>query len=282
MKKIAFLFLTLTDVNFPKIWDEYFKGHEGKYTIYIHPKFPEQVTWHKDRIISNLKETAWGFITKANTELLKEAIKDKDNYKFISLSETCLPIQSFDRLYEILTKDDDSWIKLMKITKYKFNQVLKKTPGKFIHHYARFCLNRHHVKKILINRDKLSFFHNMHVGDEYFLSVLYPLRNFKDREITFDDWEYTQNLYQSINNKIKQLYEDQERKNTTENSEEIKKLKDEFNYITGHPKTIINVEEDLDKIKNCNSFFYRKFSKKSNIEKYWQEIIDYYEDKKLY
>jgi hypothetical protein len=39
MKKIAFLFLTLNDVNFPKIWNEYFKGHENQYTIYIHPKY---------------------------------------------------------------------------------------------------------------------------------------------------------------------------------------------------------------------------------------------------
>lgn len=277
MKKIAFLFLTLNDVNFPKIWDEYFKGHEDKYTIYIHPKYPDQVTWRKENIISNLKETAWGFITRAYLELLKSALMDKDNYKFITLSETCLPIQSFDRLYETLTKDNDSWIKLMKITKYKFNEVLKKSPGKFIHHYARFCLSRHHVKKILIDRSKLEFFHNMHIGDEYFLSVLYPLRHFKDKEITFDDWEYTNALKESIKNKIKKLFEEQERNNNTENNDEIEELRNEIKHISGHPKTIVNVEEDLDKIKKCDAFFYRKFSKKSNIENYWEDIIKYHD-----
>jgi hypothetical protein len=276
MKKIAFLFLTRSDVNFPKIWDEYFKGREDKFTIYIHPKHPEQVTWHKDKIISNLKDTGWGFITRAYYELMREAVRDKENYKFITLSETCIPIQSFDNLYEELTKDNESWVKLMKITPYKFNQVLKRTPGNFIHHYARFCLSRHHLKKVLVNKEKLEFFHNMHIGDEYLLTVLYPLKKFKNREIIFDDWEYTDNLRASIKNKIKKLYDDQERNKKINNNQQIKKLQDEFKKISGHPKTIINVEEDLENIKECNTFFYRKFGKNSNIEKYWHEIIKYY------
>ena len=273
MKKIAFLFLTINDINLPEIWDEYLKGHENQYTIYIHPKYPELVTWHRENIISNLKETEWGFITRSYLELFKEGLSDKDNYKFITLSESCIPIQSFDKLYETLTKDNDSWIKLMKITKYKYNVVLKKTPGNFIHHYARSCLSRHHIKKIIINRNKLDFFHNMHIGDEYYLSVLYPLRHFKDREIIFDDWEFTDALKLSLKNKMKKLYEDQE-KNNTDNNDEINKIRTELEYISGHPKTITNVEEDLDKIKKCDAFFYRKFSKDSNVVKYWHEIIN--------
>ena len=275
MKKIAFLFLTRADVNFPKIWDKYFEGNEGKYTIYIHPKFPDKTTWRTDRIISNLKETKWGFITKAYFELMREAVRNKENYKFITLSETCIPIQSFDKLYKELTKDNESWIKLMKITPYKFDKVLNRTPGNFIHHYARFCLSRHHLKKVLINTDKLDFFHNMHIGDEYLLTVLYPLKKFKNREIIFDDWDYTDKLKACIKCKIKKLYDEQE-KNGKNNNEQIEKLQDEIKKISGHPKTIIKVEEDLDNIKKCNAFFYRKFSINSNIEKYWSEIIKSY------
>jgi len=117
----------------------------------------------------------------------------------------------------------------------------------------------------------------MHIGDEYFLSVLYPLRHFKDKEITFDDWEYTDSLKESIKNKIKKLYDDQEENNTTENNDEIDELRKEIKHISGHPKTIVDVIEDLDKIKKCNAFFYRKFSKKSNIENYWKDIIKYYD-----
>ena len=104
-KKIAFLFITIGDVNFPKIWDDYFKDNNDKYNIYIHPKYPEKVTWNKDKIIQNLQETSWGFIVKAYIELFKSALQDKDNYKFITISESCLPIQSFDQFYTNVIND---------------------------------------------------------------------------------------------------------------------------------------------------------------------------------
>jgi len=274
MKKIAFLFLTIRDVNFPKIWDKYLANNEDKYSIYIHPKFPNEAKWRTDRIISNLKETAWGFITRAYLELFKEAIKDPDNFKFITISESCVPIQSFDNLYKALLADDRSWIKLMKITKYKYEVILKRTNGHFIHHYARMCLNRHHVKKLLINRDKLEFFHQMQIGDEYFLSVLYPLSNYKDIEITYDDWEYVINQVKELKNQIKLLYEEQEQNSKIDNNIQINTLQDKIKDIAKNPKSITKVKEDLDKIIKCKSFFYRKFTINSDIEDYWQEIID--------
>jgi len=274
MKKIAFLFLTIRDVNFTKIWDKYFSGNEDKYSIYIHPKFPNEAKWRTDKIISNIKETAWGFITRAYLELFKEAIKDKDNFKFITISESCIPIQSFDNLYKTLASDNRSWIKLMKITKYKHDVILKKNTGNFIHHYARMCLNRHHVKQLLINRDKLEFFHNMQIGDEYFLSVLYPLSNYKDIEITYDDWEYVNEQVKELKNQIKLLYEEQEHNTNTNNKEKINILQDKIKDIAKNPKSITKVIDDLQKIKNSKAFFYRKFTINSDIEDYWEDIIN--------
>ena len=277
MKKVAFLFLTIDDVNFPKIWDKYFLDNVDKYNIYIHPKNPQNVTWHKECIISNLVETEWGFITRAYVELLKVALMDKDNVKFITLSESCLPIQSFDKFYEAVIEDEKSWIKLLEITPYQKTNVLKKIKGNFIYHYARWCINRHHVKKILSS--DLNFFHDMHIGDEYFLSALYPLTNYKDFDVIFDDWEYTKEKYKDMKFIIKLLYENQEKENNTKNSKIIERLQKELSYETGHPKTIIDVREDLLKIKNCDSFFYRKFAPESNIEKYWNDIITYHDNK---
>lgn len=53
----------------------------------------------------------------------------------------------------------------------------------------------------------------------------------------------------------------------------IEKLREEFKDISSHPKTIKNVKEDLEKIKKCKSYFYRKFAKDSNIESYWKNVI---------
>ena len=260
MKKIAFLFLTLDNPNFPKIWNKYFRNHKDKYNIYIHPKYPDKLTWKKKCMIKNLKETAWGHITESEIELLKVAYKDEDNYKFITISESCIPIQSFDNFYNATTTDPKSWIKIMKISKYDQEERLK-VKGNFIKHYSRACLNRDHVK-ILLNKN-LNFFHKMLVGDEFILSGLYPLKNFKDFEVTFDDWEWTDKQKKIIKDKMKKVKSDQE----------YLKLKEQYDNVAKSPKTIVKVEEDLDKIKNCDSFFYRKFGKDSNIEKYWQNIV---------
>jgi hypothetical protein len=272
MKKIAFLFLIIDNPNFPKIWDSYFRGHKDKYSIYIHPKFPLKTTWKKDRIIKNLKETGWGYIVEAYIELLKEAYKDPDNYKFVTISESCLPIKSFDHFYNDATNDMRSWIKFMKIKDYNWSERIKKDNKyknnlpknfHFIKHYARFCLNREHVRELLEKQKELNFFYNMHVGDEFFLSVLYPIKNVKDFEVTFDDWEYVYKEKRRIKEEKKKLYEEQE-KYKIDKSKELKELQNLYNNIAKNPKLITNINNEVDNIKNCNSYFYRKFSKDSN------------------
>jgi hypothetical protein len=267
MKKIAFLFLVINDPNFPKLWDKYFRGHKDKYTIYIHPKNPEETTWKKNRIIKNLKETGWGFIVRAYMELLKEAYKDLDNYKFVVISESCLPIKTFDNFYDDATSDSRSWIKFMKLRYYNWEGRIKKEPNvpkdmHFIKHYARFCLNRDHVGELIKNEEKLDFFYNMQVGDEYFLSVIYPIKNVKDFAVTYDDWDYVHKKLNIIKDKKKKLYEEEERDKVNK-TKELKELQDEYNRIAKNPKLITNIGEEINKINKCSSYFYRKFSKES-------------------
>ena len=277
MKKIAFLFLIIENPNFPKIWDKYFKNHKDKYSIYIHPKYPGKTTWKKKNIIKDLKETGWGYITRAYIELLREAYKDEDNYKFITISESCVPIKSFNIFYEDVINDSRSWIKSMPIKSYNYKaridiQETKPKPKVFLKNYARFCLNREHVNILL--SFNLEFFHKMHVGNEFFLSVLHPLKNVRDFDVIYDDWDSIIERQKQIKNKKKLLYEEQEQKKVNK-LKELNELEKEFQSISKNPKTIINVEEDLNKIKKCKSYFYRKFAPNSNIETYWKQIIEY-------
>ena len=277
MKQIAFLFLTIENPNFTKIWDSYFLGHSSKYNLYIHPKYPEKVTWKKTKIIKNLKETSWGFIVEAYYELFKAAYENKDNVKFVTISESDVPIKNFDTFYNDCINDDDSWIKFMKIKKYNWEERIKKLPKKgkpdfFIKHYARSCLNRIHVGQLLEKYEQLKYFTKMHVGDEFFLSVLHPIKNVKNFAVTYDDWDYIHEMSMKIKNEKKKLYENQE-KTGKNKSNNLKKLQNEYNQLVKSPKTIIKVEEDLEKIKKSKSYFYRKFDKSSNIEKYWKDII---------
>ena len=301
MKKIAFLFLLIDNPNFPSIWDKYLENNEDKYSIYIHPKYPENHTWKKNRIIKHLKETAWGKIVEAEISLLKEAYKDKDNYKFITISESCVPIKSFNTFYNDIMSDDKSWIKIMKIsnydhnerivkfiksinTEYIYNKIFIPDLKSFIKHYARFCLNRKHVHKLLIkdHENKLDFFYKMPIGDEFFLTILNLNKDeYKDFNVTFDDWEYVHKEIEKINNIIKDIYKMNDILKKTKNSQEkinkmnseIEELKKIKNDIGKNPKTItILNKEDLDNIKNTKSYFYRKFSKNSDIGKYWDNI----------
>lgn len=282
MKKIAFLFLVLDNPNFPKLWDSYFKGHADKYTIYIHPKYKAKCTWKKKNIIKNIHDTEWGFITRAYIELMQEAYKDKTNYKFVTISESCIPIKSFDKFYNDVMSDNRSLVKRMNISNYDYTSriMIQKTlpfPKHLIKHYARFCLNRDHVKILLSKSHELEFFHNMQVGDEFFLSVLYPFKNsIKNFNVTYDDWDYIDLMKRDLNNKIKNIQIMQNKlplDKAIEKNNELFKYYDIVNNISKSPKTILDVREDLNKIKSCESYFYRKFSKESNIEEYYKNIV---------
>lgn len=275
-KKIAFLFLIIDNPNFPEVWDYYFNNNYDKINIYIHPKYPNQHTWKPSHIIKNLKPTGWGFIVEAYMELFKEAFENKDNIKFITISESCVPIKPFDQLYNsiIIKYNRLSFIKIMKISNYDYNtrlntDIKNKFKNKLIKHYARMCLSRDHVKDLIINHKNVDIFSKIHVGDEFFLSSITPIKNYMDFAITHDDWDYVDRLKKQIKNKIKLLYEQEEKNLSLDNSNKIKLLKEKFNDIAKNPKTIDIVSiEDINNIKNTKSFFYRKFSKKSDIKNY--------------
>jgi len=300
--KIAFLFLLIYNPHFPDLWDEYFENNSGKYNIYIHPKYPNKHTWRPQNVVPNIEETAWGFITKAYIELFKEAYKNKENIKFVTISESCVPIKTFDIFYDnCLNKKNinKSWIKIMKIKKYDFgarimNHIddIKKSKKNieipklknFIKHYARFCLRRLDVEKLLTanNKGKMEFFNTMHVGDEFFLTVICPLNenDYVNFAVTHDDWDYVHEEVRKINELIKKAYDliENVKTNTNDKSKyliQIDELKTLKQSIAKNPKTITNItEEDLENIERTDSYFYRKFSKTSDISEYFDNIIN--------
>jgi hypothetical protein len=281
MKKVAFLFLVIDDVNFPKIWDFYFKNNQDKINIYIHPKNPENVRWHRECIIDDLKDTAWGHIVDAYKSLFMEASKNTDNVKFITISESCVPIKSFDFIYNMITQNDnESFVKLLPIKNYDWKcritpeiiDVIGKSS--IIKHYARMSLSRTHVIKLLSNKTKLNIFAKMQVGDEFFLSTIASTSTFNNLAITCDDWGFVEKQKIAIKNKIKKLYIEEETEKDVDNSNKIEKLRNKYDDIAKNPKTITKVsKEDLNNFRTTTSCFYRKFSLESDIEKYIYEFI---------
>lgn len=277
-KKIAFLFIIIDNPNFPEIWNYYFKNNTDKINIYIHPKYPQSHTWKPECIIKNLQPTGWGFIVDAYMELFKEAYANKDNIKFVTISESCVPIKPFDKFYNsiIIKEPTVSLIKMMKISNYDYNvrlsaDIKKRFGSHLIKHYARMCLSRSHIKQLILSESNVKIFGKMHVGDEFFLSTIAPISKsqYKDFAVTHDDWDYVEKLKKQIKNEIRLLYEEQEKKNNINNTEKINELRKKFDDIAKNPKKIIKVsKEDISNMSNTKSFFYRKFDKESDIKKY--------------
>ena len=284
--KIAFLFLILDNPNFPSVWDAYFKGHEEQINVYVHPKYPKKNTWRHECVIPDLQETGWGFIVSAYLALMTKAYENTTNEKFIFVSESCLPIKPFDDMFfRLMMNNNESFVRQMNVKRYdlenRITPQIKDTikSGQLIKHYARMCLSRQHVKQLLYkhNAPIVNLFKTMHVGDEFFLSSITPMKNLTSFAVTFDDWVFVEAQKTEIKNHIRLLYEKQETDTQTDCTVAISALKTHYDDIAKNPKTIDRVSQnDLESMKRTRSFFYRKFSKNSDVEQYIYDFIKVY------
>ncbi|KAF7814179.1 glycosyltransferase BC10-like [Senna tora] len=115
-RKIAFMFLTKGPLPMAPLWERFFSGHEGLYSIYVHslPSYtanysPSSVFYGR-QIPSQVAE--WGMMSMCDAErrLLANALLDISNEWFILLSESCIPLQNFSIVYRYISR---SWYSFM-------------------------------------------------------------------------------------------------------------------------------------------------------------------------
>ncbi|XP_062224988.1 glycosyltransferase BC10-like [Phragmites australis] len=115
--KVAFLFLTRGPLPFAPLWERFFRGHEGLYSVYVHalPGYTTRGYWrsspfHGRQIPS--KEVSWGSITLVDAEkrLLANALLDWSNERFVLVSESCVPVFNFRTVYEYLVNSAQSYV----------------------------------------------------------------------------------------------------------------------------------------------------------------------------
>lgn len=107
--KIAFLFLIYDEIVHEDIWAKFFEGvNPEKYNIYIHYKTDKPLKHFEKHKLKNCIETEFADISLiyANNLMLREALKDEQNKKFINVSQSCIPLKNFDYAYDFLTRDD--------------------------------------------------------------------------------------------------------------------------------------------------------------------------------
>jgi hypothetical protein len=267
--KIAFLFLTIDNLYFQDLWKIYFKNNMDMINIYMHPKLPDNVTYLNNNIIKNLKKTIWGKLVDAEISLLETALSDdKDNYYFILLSESCLPIKNFKKLYNFLQKNK----KYSYINFVGNNNLEKQFKYK---HSQWFCLNRHHVKKLLLQKKKiLNYYNKIYTGDEYIFNSILPDKNIKDMALTYINWDKLEEG-KDIHNKIKQLWQEYDLSKDEQIKIEIERLKIIRDKYSKHPKEYDKLTNDeIKEITNNKAFFYRKFTKDSSIVDIFDKLME--------
>ncbi|KRH02813.1 hypothetical protein GLYMA_17G060300v4 [Glycine max] len=116
--KIAFMFLSPGSLPFERLWDKFFQGHEGKFSVYVHASKTKPV--HVSRYFVNRDirsdPVIWGKISMVDAErrLLANALQDTDNQQFVLLSDSCVPLYDFEYIYEYLMYTNISFVDCFK------------------------------------------------------------------------------------------------------------------------------------------------------------------------
>ncbi|KNA12525.1 hypothetical protein SOVF_125150 [Spinacia oleracea] len=124
-KKVAFLFMTTTPLSFSSLWELFFNQSgargKGQYNIYIHtdPRLqydPPFSGVFEGRVIPSSKPTRRNtptLIIAARRLLSHALLDDPDNYMFVLLSGSCIPLHSFNFTYTTLVSSNKSFIEIL-------------------------------------------------------------------------------------------------------------------------------------------------------------------------
>ncbi|KAF9593226.1 hypothetical protein IFM89_020721 [Coptis chinensis] len=113
--KVAFMFLTKGPLPLAPLWEKFFKGYEGLYSIYVHshPLFNDTTSqdsvFYGRRIPSQAVE--WGTVSMIDAETpLANALLDFSNQRFVLFSEECIPLFNLTIVYNYLINSNHSYL----------------------------------------------------------------------------------------------------------------------------------------------------------------------------
>ncbi|XP_050224359.1 glycosyltransferase BC10-like [Mercurialis annua] len=154
--KIAFLFLTNTDLYFSPLWTQFFNsGQQHLYNIYIHADPSVNITrpnardsvFNDRHFITHAKRTyrASPTLISATRRLFATAILDDPaNAYFAVLSQYCIPLHSFSYVYNSLISSNSFDLASSESTQYgvrvrfkSFIEIISKEPRLWKRYIAR-------------------------------------------------------------------------------------------------------------------------------------------------
>lgn len=182
IKKLAFCFMIYNEIENSKIWESFFDGIDKKlYNIYIHRKEKtNNIGIFENYVIPEHIDTKYGDVSlvKCSNLLFKKAYEsDQENYKFILLSGTCIPVKNFNYIYDILTKDDTCYIHYWDIPRNHQNlpRLSKYIKREFIRQHSQWViLNREAVSYIKHN-PLIHYFKHLWAPDEFYYGTMFEI-----------------------------------------------------------------------------------------------------------
>lgn len=194
-KKVALLFLTIDDLNHSQFWKNYLTPHLDKFNIYVHAKNQVSDPFFAAFSIPVKYETTWSNTIVAERGLIVEAFANADNYKFVLLSNSCVPLVDPEILYETLVKDDRSYFFWTVRGWWERNGSREVTELPEEHRTGNnmwFTLNRKHAELCVLDEHVVSIVSKHFVDNESYPSCLFSVHGCLNEVInfgyTFVDW----------------------------------------------------------------------------------------------
>jgi len=256
MKKLAFLFLIYDKINHEELWKTFFQNiDKNKYSIYIHYKDNKPLKYFQEYKLNYCIPTEYARISqlKAFNVLIEAALKDNDNTNFIFISGACIPLKSFDYVYDNI-HNEYSYFNIADHSACfpRCNYALNFINEKYIQKSSCWIIfNRKHADLMVTKTDYLLWFENCVSPDEHghITNIFYhnleneiiTTPNIADGATTFINW-------QGMNYKYPSKY----------------CLKN-YDYIT---------KEELLYLMQSKSFFGRKFNEEC-ISLYIPEFLNF-------
>ncbi|KAJ4748991.1 hypothetical protein LUZ62_067546 [Rhynchospora pubera] len=118
--KIAFLFIARNRLPLDMIWHAFFEEEkEGKFSILVHSrpgfvlnKVTTRSSFFFNRQVNNSVQVDWGEASMLEAEriLLRNALLDPDNDRFVFLSDSCIPLYNFSYTYDYIMSSMRSFV----------------------------------------------------------------------------------------------------------------------------------------------------------------------------
>ncbi|XP_078440773.1 glycosyltransferase BC10-like [Wolffia australiana] len=205
--KVAFMFLTRGSLPLLPLWERFFQGHEGLFSVYVHA-FPgyrlnvsETSPFYGRQIPS--QGVSWGSISLLDAErrLLANALLDFSNERFVLLSESCIPVFNFSTVHQYLVNSEQSYVEsYVDPSDHGRGRYLRRMAPDIWHYQWRkgsewFEMNRHVAVKIVSETKYYAVFRkycrpSCYPDEHYiatFLNMFDPGTN-SNRSVTWVDW----------------------------------------------------------------------------------------------